>query len=153
MLSTSDEQAPTSLEDVRSLRNHWSRPVRPSAYYWYLTFENAPELRARARAFQQAITYPYYDKTPIDDLHLTLDRIAFVNEVSRYQISAIESAALSACGRIPCFDVTVGNLGGTRGAIGFSVYPVQPIRDLRARLRVATLAAYPEAPVDQADFR
>lgn len=153
MSSTSNEKAPTRFQDFRSLRNHWSRPIGPRAYYWYLTFENAPELRARAREYQQAITYPYYDKTPLCYLHLTLDRIAFANEVSWHQISAIESAALSACRKIRHFDITVGNLGGTRGAIGFGVYPDQPIRDLRDSLRAATLSAYPDAPVDKGDFR
>lgn len=150
---TSNEESPADFRDIRSLRNHWSRPVGPPAYYWYLTFENAPELLTRAREYQHTIVYPYYDKTPERSLHLTLDRIAFANQISPRQIRAIESAAVSACRKIPYFHITVGDLGGTRGAIGFSVYPHQPIRDLRDSLRAATLSAYPEAPADRADFQ
>lgn len=153
MACARNEDSPVAFREIRSLRNHWSRPIGSQAYYWYLTFENSPELLARVREYQQAVAYPYYDKTLARSLHLTLDRIAYVNEVSPRQIRAIESAAIRACRKIPHFDVTVGDLGGTRGAIGFSVYPHQPMCDLRDSLRAATRSVYPEASVARADFQ
>lgn len=125
------------FRNLRWLRNHWSRPIGPRAYYWYLTFEDSPELRSLARECQKAIAFPYYDLTPPYGLHLSLDRIAFDGDITLDQLGAIEAAAIRACREIPPFDITIDSLGGTPGAIGFTVSPAQPIRDLRDAFRAA----------------
>lgn len=140
------------FRNLRWLKNHWSRPIGPRAYYWYLTFENSPELHSLARECQQAIAFPYYDLTPPRGLHLTLDRIAFDGDITPDQLGAIETAAIRACREIPPFDITIGSLGGAPGAIGFSTWPRRAMRDLRDTFRAATLSAYPDAPVNHAGF-
>ena len=140
------------FRNVRWLRNHWARPIGPRAYYWYLTFEDSRELRSLVSDFQERIVFPYYDLTPLHDLHLTLDRIAFEDDITPDQLSAIKGAAIRDCQGIPPFDITVGPLGGTRGAIGITVSPVQPIENLRDALRAATMSAYPDAPIKQSGF-
>lgn len=140
------------FRNIRWLRNHWSRPIGPRAYYWYLTFENSPELHSLVRECQEAIAFPYYDLMPSRDLHLTLDRIAFDDDITLDQLGTIEAAAIHACREIPPFDLTIGSLGGTPGAIGFAASPGQPIRDLRDTFREATLSVYPDAPVRRSEF-
>jgi len=140
------------FRSIRLLINHWARPIGPRAYYWYLTFESASDLHFLAEECQRAISFPYYDPTPPSDLHLSLDRVAFDNEISGEDLAAIESAAVRACRDIAPFEVTIGSLGGTRGAIGFAAYPEPPIRYLRDRLREATLSVHPSAPVKHATF-
>lgn len=157
-MNSSDSRNPASLEELerfrnlRWLRNHWSRPIGPCAYYWYLTFEDSPELHALSRECQERIAFPYYDLTPPGDLHLTLDRIAFEDDITPDRLGAIEAAAIRACREIPPFDITIGSLGGTRGAIGFTVSPAQPLRDLRDTFRAAALSAYPGAPIGHSGF-
>lgn len=149
---------PSSTEElerfrrIRSLHNHWARPIGPRAYYWYLTFENYTELHSLARECQQEISFPYYDLTPPHDLHLTLDRIALEGEIEPDLLAELKDAAARACAEIPPFEITIGSLGGTRGAVGFSAYPVQPIRELRDTLRAVTLSFYPNAPVRNSEF-
>jgi 2'-5' RNA ligase len=140
------------FRSIRWLHNHWSRPIGPKAYYWYLTFEGHPDLLSLAEECQKAIAFPYYDLTPPRDLHLTLDRIAFSGDVTPDQLKDIESAAIRACTVVPPFAVTIGSLGGTRGAIGFTASPARPVRDLRDALRAATLSVYPDAPIRGSDF-
>ena len=137
---------------IQWLHNHWARPAGPRAYYWYLTFESSPALHSLARECQDAIAFPYYDLTPVPGLHLTLDRIAFDGAITPDQLAAIEAAAADACRTLAPFPVTVGALGGTRGAIGFTAFPVQPVRDLRDALRAATLSVCPQAPVRRSEF-
>jgi len=137
---------------IQRLTNHWAHPAGPASYYWYLTFENAPGLHAIARKCQEAIAFPYYDLTPLDDLHLTLDRIAFTADITPGQVKAIEDAAARSCQRIPPLGITIGLLGGTPGAIGFTATPSQPIRHLRDALRAATLAVRPGVPVSETGF-
>jgi 2'-5' RNA ligase len=140
------------FRQVGRLGNHWARPASPPSYYWYLTFEDSPELQSLAWHCQQAIRFPYYDLTPADQLHLTLDRIAFAGEITEDQLAAIEAAAILACQQIPPLDVTIGSLGGTRSAIGFAALPAEPIQHLRDVFRDATLSVCPRAPVRHADF-
>jgi 2'-5' RNA ligase len=140
------------FRNIRLLHNHWSRPIGPRAYYWYLTFENNPELRSLAGQCQQVISFPYYDLTPLRDLHMTLDRVAFDGDVTPDLLEAIEAAAILTCKKAKPFAVTIGSLGGTPGAIGFTASPAQPIRELRDTLRAATLSVYPDAPVRRPEF-
>ncbi len=107
------------FRDLRWLKNYWSRPIGPRSYYWYVTLENSPELHSLARKCQAAISFPYYDLTSPRDLHLTLDRIGFAGDITPDQLGAVETAARLTCHEIPPFNITIGSLGGTRGAIGF----------------------------------
>jgi 2'-5' RNA ligase len=154
-VDTPDLAGLEGLERFRSiqwLHNHWARPAGPRAYYWYLTFENSAELQSLARQCQAAIAFPYYDLTPGPDLHLTLDRIAYDGGITPDQVDAVEMAAIRACRTVAPFTITVGALGGTAGAIGFTAFPDRPVRDLRDTLRAATLSVCPDAPVRASGF-
>lgn len=140
------------FERLRFLANHWSRPAGRRAYYWYLTFENSGELQALARKGQEAVSFPYYDLVPPRKLHLTLDRIAFEGDVDASQLSAIDSAASRSCLDVAPINVTIGFLGGTRGALGFTAFPREPVENLRDTFRAATLSVCPDAPVRLAEF-
>jgi 2'-5' RNA ligase len=140
------------FRNIRWLRNHWSRPIRPRSYYWYLTFENCPQFQSLVRACQRAISFPYYDLLPLRELHLTLERIGPDRDITQQRLGAIEAAAIRACGGMPSFNVTIGYLGGTRGAIGLAVHPAQPVRELRDTLRAVTLSTYPKAHVRGSEF-
>lgn len=137
---------------IERLRNHWSRPIGPRSYYWYLTFEQCPQLGLLAAACQSAIAFPYYDLVSVQGLHLTLDRIAFDGDISLAQLGEIEVAARIICREISPFGVTIGRLSGTPGAIGFTAFPVQPLAALRNALRKATLSVYPGAPAGASRF-
>lgn len=140
------------FQNIQWLHNHWSRPISPRSYYWYLTFESYPELHALARECQRAVSFPYYDLTPVCDLHLTLDRIAPDRDINQERLGAIEAAAMRACSEMPRFDVTIGYPGGSRGAIGFTAHPAKPIQELRDTLRRATISAYPNANARHSEF-
>jgi 2'-5' RNA ligase len=140
------------FRNIRWLHNHWSRSTSPRAYFWYLTFEHCPGLHSLTRQCQEAINFPYYDLTPPRDLHLTLDRIAFDGAISAGILADITAAAIHACQLVPAFDITVGPLGGTPGAIGFSASPGEQLKSLRDKFRAATLSVYPEAPVRRSEF-
>jgi len=130
---------------LRHLTNHWARPGGPRAYYWYLTFENAVQLHDLAARCQQAISLPHYDLTPRQGMHLTLDRVAYEKDTTPDDLRALTAAAVKACADIPAFDLTIGGLGGTSGAIGFEAGPHEPTTHLRDTLRAAALAAHPRA--------
>jgi 2'-5' RNA ligase len=134
------------------VHDHWSRSASRPAYYWYLTFEGCSDLHSLIRQCQDAIDFPYYDLMPLRDLHLTLDRVAFDGNISFDVLSDIETAAISVCRQITEFDIAIGPLGGTAGAIGFSISAAAQIANLRESLCAATLLVYPDAPVRRSEF-
>lgn len=125
------------------LRTHWVRPIGPRGYYWFLAFEKSSELRSLAKECQASIGFPFYDLTPPDSLHLTLDRISYYGEGTPDLLSSIETCAIDACQAISSFDITIDRLSGVRSAIAFEVSPTQRVHNLRDTLRSATLSASP----------
>lgn len=140
------------FRSIRLLHNHWARPIGPRSYYWYLTFENCEELHSLAMECQQEVSFPYYDLTSPRELHLTLDRIAPEKDVRPGRLAEIKSAAARVGAEIPPFEITLGSLGGTRGAIGFSACPAQPIRELRDTLRALTLPPHSNTLAGDSEF-
>ena len=125
---------------------------RPAFHYWYVTFENSPELHSLARKCQEAIAFPYYDLMSTRDLHLTLDRTGFDGDITPVQLDAVEAAARLTCHEIPPFNITIGSLGARAVQSALTLSPVQPIKRLRDSLRATTLSAYPGAPVKHSEF-
>jgi 2'-5' RNA ligase len=76
---------------------------------------------------------------------MTIDRIAPEGGITAAQLNSLTAIGRLACQAIPPFRIHLGELSGTRGAIGFTVTPVAPISQLRDTLRAATLSACPYA--------
>jgi 2'-5' RNA ligase len=144
-----------NFRKVRRLADHWARPgggPENRSFYWYLTFLRARQLRELTQHCQKVITFPYYDLIPLDDLHLTMNRVAYQNAVDRSDLDAVLARAREACQSVNAFTISVGRLSGTPGALGFNVSPYEPLRDLHDRLTAATLQVLPDAPVKQREF-
>jgi len=119
----------------------------PLGHYWFLTFEHAPELHAVTKTCQQAIDPAYFDATPIDGLHLTLDRIAYDGASTPEQRATIAAAARDSCRDQAPFMLTFERLTNLRAAVGFVVSPVEHVRALRDKLRSATRSVLPNTQV------
>jgi 2'-5' RNA ligase len=137
-----DEEAKDRTESAQ-LRNHWTRPLGPLGYYWFLTFENSPELAALVNECQPSIDFPYYDLTPQSKLHLTLGKIAHHVEISRHQLHEVAEFAARTCNGIAPFEVSIKRLSGVRSAVAFEVHPTTKVEELRNRLKSATESIIP----------
>lgn len=126
------------------MTNHWDRPGwRPgrTAYYWYLSFRDQPEVQALAEQCESAFDSPYFDLIARRDLHMTMLRVAFTDEVGesgRLRAEEIARRVLSTFGELR---FQVGPLAGSRGALSFSVSPKDRLLELRSRLLSATNSA------------
>jgi 2'-5' RNA ligase len=123
------------------LKNHWDRPGWSDgrrSYHWMLTFEDATELQELATRCQATLRdIPTLDMVPPKSLHITLQRAAFTDEVSKHTALAIADAAAEACAAIPPLVVRVGPLAGSAGAVRFSAGPHPPICHVRNAVRGA----------------
>lgn len=137
-VAATDQAAFAGLTEMLS---HWDRPHRPSLH-WMLTLDGQPELAAAAGRCRSYLPSTGTDAIPPERLHLTVRRLADVDDVSEdHQAAAIEQAT-DACRRIPPFVLQVLPLAGSPGAIRFSVAPWTPL--LRLYRAAATTAGCPD---------
>jgi len=136
----------TSTKDDARLQRRKGRSG-PLGYYWFLTFENATELHALTKTCQEAIDPAYFDATPVDGLHLTLDRISYDGASTPEQRASIAAAARRACADQEPFMLTFEQLTNLRGAVAFVASPAESVRALQDTLRTATLSGFADAAV------
>ncbi|GAA4010223.1 hypothetical protein GCM10022247_35490 [Allokutzneria multivorans] len=130
-----------AFRNAGHMQNHWSRAVWTvprRTYHWMLSFHDAPHVRELAAKCQTKIDRLDFDLIPLDLIHLTIGRIAFTDEIDRATISRIAEAAQDSCASLPAFDLTVGPLTGSRGALRYSVAPWSPLLELHSRLSAVT---------------
>lgn len=120
MTGTDDTISRTGAGSVQRLRNHWTRPLGPLVYYWFLTFEESSELHALVEKCQELIDFPFYDRTPPESLSLTIDRIAAVGGVSADHIESVTSSAIRACRAVTPFELEIERLSGVPSAVALA---------------------------------
>jgi 2'-5' RNA ligase len=129
-----------------STHDHWSRASRlssESGYYWMLTFEGSEQLSELAATCGKKLTGLPYDLVPEDGLHLTIGRIAMESEIGIGEIHRI-AGRLESSISVEVFDVLVGWLTGTAGALGFLVNPYERILQVSKAIREVMPAGHPE---------
>ncbi|MFE3445037.1 2'-5' RNA ligase family protein [Nocardia sp. NPDC059180] len=119
----------------------------PLGHYWFLTFVHATDLHFAATARQRTLDAQHFAVTPIDGLHLTLDRIAAHGGSTAQQRARIVTTAEDVCARLKPFVLAVDRLANIRAAIGFLVAPDERVHELRDALRGVTMSVLPDAPV------
>ncbi len=107
----------------------WWRPGwRPDRYYltWYVVFDDQA-LRDYVTGFQQAIAdLVYLDPVPADGIHMTVQGVAFADELTADTVAAIAQEATDRCSDLEPFTLTVGPIGAYSGGTFVRAAPWQP---------------------------
>lgn len=130
----------TTFAALDRMTNHWDRPGwRPgrAAYYWYVSFRDQSAVQALAEQCQAVFDAPYFDLVARTDLHMTVKRVAFTDEIDDSGLLRVEDAARRALRSFGELRFTVGPLAGSRGALSFSTAPQDRLLDLRSQLLAA----------------
>lgn len=130
-----------AFQAVDRMANHWDRPgwtPGRRSYHWMLTFEGADDVQHIAKLCQTRVDAPSFDPVPLDALHITMGRVAFTDEVVGREVDEVADVARQRCMRLAAFDLAVGPLAGSRGALRFSVSPWTPLLALHRELATAT---------------
>lgn len=132
----------TSLD---GMTNHWDRPgwtPGRRSYHWLITFEKDKKLQELAAACQEPLRgFEWLDLVPLNWLHLTLQRIAFTDEVTAGEVAAVAAAVQGRLACRPTFTMNVGPLAGSAGAVRFSVGPQELLIDIHSMVRDAIASA------------
>lgn len=125
------------------LRDHWQwRPewsVDRPCLLWYLTFENQPRLWRLAEQLQDRLDgMEAVDPVPPPWLHLTLEDIAFMDEIAPAQVDELVEVAEAAVEGWSAPPLTLGPVAAWGSALVLLAGPGPALRDLRDRLRACT---------------
>ncbi|NMO36720.1 2'-5' RNA ligase family protein [Streptomyces sp. GMY01] len=125
------------------MRNHWWwRPgwsVGRRFYTWHMTFEGQEDVRRLAAEYRNALA-PLGDAlTLIPDqwLHLTMQGIGFVGEVSEQDVHAVVDAARPRLAALPVFDAQLGPAVVDPEAVLLPVQPSDAVVAVRDAIREA----------------
>jgi len=130
------------FRQLRQLGSHWERPGWTEgrrSYHWLLTFEHASDLQGLAARAQEPFDgLPQFDLVPLDTLHLTIQRVAFADELPISRLTAVAATVRQRCQGVASFRLRVGWLAGSAGAIRFTALPVAPVVAVRAMVTMQT---------------
>jgi 2'-5' RNA ligase len=88
-----------------------------------LSFADNSELSAIAQEFAQAYISYAFDQVPLDALHLTIRRVGFTDEIGPDALDAIAALTETLCADVGNFELTIGPVAASRGAVRFTVAP------------------------------
>lgn len=126
----------------QDMRNHWWwRPgwrVGRRMYTWHVTFGDQPRLHEIASSYQRALAgLPGLDLIPVPWLHLTMQGIAFTDEVSQDDISNVIQASRKRLAAQQPVSLTIGPALVDPEAILLRVSPPGALSPVRASVRAA----------------
>jgi 2'-5' RNA ligase len=127
---------PTDDARVDSVRSHWWwRPDWPQGrplYVCHLTLDDQPELRELIRHYQDALAdLGNLDLIPPGSLHLTMQRIGFVDEVSPAELAAVADRIADRLRDVPGPVATFHQPTVREEAVFLKALPAEPIYALR----------------------
>ncbi|MFV2125229.1 2'-5' RNA ligase family protein [Micromonospora sp. LOL_013] len=133
------DQEWAQFQQVQRMVNHWDRPAwTPGrrSYHWMVMLGHVPALTAMAMHCQEQLRdLPHLDLVPTASLHITMQRLAFTDEVSPDVAAAVVNEVRRRCVDFPAIPVEIGPLAGSPGAVRLSVGPPEPVSRLRDVIR------------------
>lgn len=149
-MNTESDQS--SSPGDHGMRNHWWwRPGWSAGrrfYTWHLTFEGRHDLHRLAAAYRTALAPLGPAFTPVPDrwLHLTMQGVAFVDEIAEADIEAVVRAARPRLAAVPAFDLRLGPEIVDPEAVLLPARPGAPVQDVRNAIRSAIGDALGDVP-------
>lgn len=137
-----------------AMRNHWWwRPgweLGRKMYTWHITFDDQSSFHEIVKAYQSALKdLPGLDLIPPQWLHLTMQGVGFVDEVSVNDAQSIVDAARSRCASLAPLELTFGTAKVEPEAIMFAVHPADRLREIRTQVRAAIVDVWSEEKVPE----
>ncbi|MFF5130198.1 2'-5' RNA ligase family protein [Streptomyces syringium] len=145
-----------STQPARMAGHWWWRPGwRPGRrfYTWHFTFQESSDVHRLAGEYRQSLaTVAGLDLVPDRWLHLTMQGLGFVDEVSEQDTKAIVDAAAARLSRVPAFELSMGRPEITPEAIRWEASPGEPPRTVRAEIRAAIGEVWTAVPEPEDGF-
>lgn len=129
------------------------QPIERLAYHWWwrdgwqqgrhlyachFTFQDHPALQNLAAGYQQALSsLPDLEPIPPQWLHLTMQEVAFLDEISPDQLAEFAAVAAAQLAQVPAPEVTFHRASVVSEAVLLLATPAPPIDAVRRAIRAA----------------
>src|SRR5258708_23575178 len=138
------------------MRDHWWwRPgwhVGRRMYTWHITFEDQPSLHELVEAYQAAVTsLSGLDLIPIPWLHLTMQGVAFTDEISWQEVADIIEAGRKRLAAQHSVSLTADRALVDPEAIMLGLSSAEALYPVRTSIRTAIAEVRGPAKVPQAE--
>ncbi|MEV4352954.1 2'-5' RNA ligase family protein [Nonomuraea sp. NPDC049625] len=140
-----------TIENVDEVRSHWWPrqgwwPGR-LVYTWHLTFEHAPQLHQLAERYQTALsTIRGHNPIPAQWLHLTVQSVGFVDEVSEELLDQVIKAVGVRLGQLAPIELTFHQPVVIGEAVVLAPTPVGPLHQIWDEIRTGIAEVAGNAP-------
>lgn len=139
------------MSDEQRMADHWWwRPGWKQGrrfYTWHMTFDDAPDVHRIAEQYRQGLKgVAGLDLVPDRWLHLTMQGLGFVDEVSEDDVQAIVAAATTRLIAIPVFELKLDRPQITPEAIRWEGAPAAPAAAVRSAIREAIGEVWEQVP-------
>lgn len=143
-----------SLTNAEQIRDHrWWRPGwrRGRRFYaWHLTFEGQQDLHALVDRYQCALSgLAGLDMVPREWLHLTMQGVGFVDEVTTADVERIARAARRRLAALPVPGLAFGRTVVFPESVVLAPEPAQPVHEIRSAVRAAIAEVWGTAGVPE----
>ncbi|MFI7633907.1 2'-5' RNA ligase family protein [Nonomuraea sp. NPDC049400] len=146
-----------TIENVDEVRSHWWpregwRPGR-LVYTWHLTFENAPQLHQLAERYQAALAaIDGHNLIPARWLHLTVQSVGWVDEVTEEQLDQVTKAVAARLGQLAPVELAFHQPAVIGEAVVMAPIPADPLHQIWSEIRngIAEVAGKAPTAAEQA---
>ncbi|MEV4167509.1 2'-5' RNA ligase family protein [Nonomuraea dietziae] len=139
------------IENADEVRSHWWpregwRPGR-LVYTWHLTFEHAPQLHQLSERYQAALDgIGSHNPIPAQWLHLTMQSIGFVDEISEWQLDQVSDAVAARLAGLAPIELTFHRPTVIGEAVVLTPTPAEPVHDIWREIRTGIAEVSGNAP-------
>ncbi|NKQ55589.1 2'-5' RNA ligase family protein [Amycolatopsis sp. K13G38] len=126
-----------AFEQVEQMLCHWDRPHRRS-YHWMVTLDQEPRAIELSQRCQAILPDDGLDLIPPENLHLTVRRFGYVDEIPVGKLDTAVATVSEHCQGSSPFRLHLLPLAGSPGALRFSVAPWSPLLSLHRAVSAAS---------------
>ena len=120
---------------------------------WHLTFQQSPVLHAHAAAYRELLAgFPQLDLVPDHGLHLTMQGVGPVQDVTATELTALTDAARKRLSDLRPLAFRFDKPAFTPEAIRWEPAPAEPVVEIRNVLRGAIHEVWDQVPESAGGF-
>ncbi len=113
--------------------------------WWYLTFDDIPEMAAVARGLAPRLKHPLLDVIPAQWLHVTLVEVGYADELRQGAVDHLIKVAESISSSLVTPRIELGPLDAIPGAVVLRAGPESRLATLRLLLSSISSSEWPKS--------
>jgi 2'-5' RNA ligase len=155
MTDRSDSGSPSIAPSAAFKSHWWWRPgwkLGRRMYTFFVTFDEVPEIMQRVTShYASALAVPTLDRIPPEWLHISVQGVGFVDEVSDDEIATLVKELRQRCLTIPPLRIALDGPVVAEEGVVLKVHPLDELRKLKRTIRTVLTQVRDPSKLDGGD--